>query len=72
MLNRLICWLDSHDYEVKRHVTDTVRELTCKRCKAEFGMNDVQGVTVSLTPRLKAAYDRMLRWRREMETLPLD
>lgn len=36
----ICCSLLGHSYKLKRNITPYVRELECKRCKEQFGMND--------------------------------
>lgn len=39
-METIICHLLGHKYRLLRKISPTTRELICKRCKAQFGMND--------------------------------
>lgn len=39
-IKRLICKLFGHKYRLHRKITNTIREVGCKRCKQLFAMND--------------------------------
>ena len=39
-MKRIICFIFGHKFRLLRRISPTTRELKCKRCKKEFGMND--------------------------------
>lgn len=46
-MKKIICFIFGHKYRLLRVITKSTREVKCKRCKMEFGMNDT---TQSLFP----------------------
>jgi hypothetical protein len=37
---KIICYLFGHKYRLQKRISNTIREIKCKRCGLEFGMND--------------------------------
>lgn len=50
-----------HKYRLFRKVTDSIREVECKRCKEQFGMHDVVKVLVPLDDELRHAHNIILK-----------
>lgn len=58
--NTIWCAIVGHKYALIRTITYSVREVKCKRCHAEFGMNDEAESILPLDADLRAAHDMML------------
>ena len=44
-MKRILCKLLGHKYKLLRKISNTIVEVKCDRCKAEFGMNsDVKSI----------------------------
>jgi len=39
-MKNIICFLFGHQYRLKQHITKSIREVKCTRCKKEWGMED--------------------------------
>jgi hypothetical protein len=59
-MNKMLCLIFGHRYRILRKITPYVRELKCKRCKKEFGMNDDVKVVLPLDQELREAHNSML------------
>lgn len=59
-LKKLICFIFGHQYRLLRKISDTTREIKCKRCKAEFGMNDDCKVVLPMDDDLRQAHKYLL------------
>ncbi len=55
-MKNIHCMIFGHDYRVTRHVTNHVKEYTCKNCKKALTVNSNGGLT-DLTPKLKEIND---------------
>lgn len=38
-LNKILCFILGHKYRLKKKITTNISEVTCLRCKKEFGIN---------------------------------
>ena len=59
-MKKLLCLIFGHKYKVIRDITPYIRELRCKRCKKEFGMNDDVKILLPLDQELKDAHNILI------------
>jgi Prophage protein (DUF1660) len=55
-MKKLICFIFGHQYRLLRKITDATREVKCKRCKVEFGMNDTTQSIFEMDEDLRIAH----------------
>jgi len=56
-MKKLICFLFGHKYKLLRKISSTTREIKCKRCKVEFGMNDTTQSVFPMDADLRSAHE---------------
>jgi hypothetical protein len=56
----IICRIFGHRYRLLRKVTHSIREIECKRCKAQFGMSDEHRAILPLDSELRRAHSVIL------------
>lgn len=66
--NKLICLLFGHKYRLLRSVTSYCREIKCRRCKAEFVMNDDWLSLLPLDDEFKKMHDEMIDLETELKS----
>lgn len=59
-LYSVMCRLFGHEYTLKRNITPYLREIECKRCNKEFGMNDQVQSVLPLDSELKKLHSELL------------
>jgi hypothetical protein len=52
-MKAFICSVFGHKYRLLRKITPMIREVKCKRCKKEFGMNDYLEVILEMDDELR-------------------
>lgn len=57
----LVCLLFKHKYRVKREITPETREVLCKRCKKEWGMNDNVKAFIPMDNELRRFHELLLK-----------
>ena len=53
----MCCYLLGHSYKLKRNITPYIREIECKRCKKQFGMNDQLKSLLPMDDKLLQAHE---------------
>lgn len=56
-MNKILCFIFGHKYRLLKIVSPTTRELKCKRCNREFGMNDDAKVVLPMDKELRDVHN---------------
>lgn len=65
----LLCAAFGHKYKLKRRINYQIAELTCKRCKKEFGINKQVESVLPMDDELKAIHEDLLALHKERLSL---